>query len=111
MENTSTVATVGRTVSAQTFGPASRYMLEEFVGRDGATTWFVLDAEVVDEDDLAQVIRQESTREAALAGFGPWCLHCEKTFDHGCNSGFCSEACERAGIDADAYADLIVVSR
>jgi hypothetical protein len=104
----SQTSTVPQILSRETFGPASRYELQEFLGRDGSTTWFVLDAEQVDEvTGGPKVIRQSATKLVALEGFGPWCARCEKTFDHGCNTAYCSLECEDAdqadGNDANGY--------
>jgi hypothetical protein len=56
-------------LETKTFGAWSRYKLIKFANRFGGITYFVHDAEQVDEaTGLAKVIRQADTEEAALGG-------------------------------------------
>ena len=58
-------------LSSTTFGPFSRYRLDECRDRFGGTVFMVLDAETMDPaTGLPAVIRQEQTREAAVRGLG-----------------------------------------
>ena len=51
------------------FGPFHRYAVYPVHTRFGAVQWFVEDAELTDElTGLPSIIRQESTREAAMEG-------------------------------------------
>lgn len=50
------------------FGEFSRYRLDECRSRFGNIVYMVFDAERVDGAELAQLIRHENTREAALFG-------------------------------------------
>lgn len=102
------VPMIPQTLSSETFGPASRYRLDEFLGRDGVITWFVLDAETIDpETRLPAVVAQAETKSAALDPFGPWCARCEAQYRHGCNTAYCSPDCEEAdlveGKDANGW--------
>jgi len=48
-------------------GPFGRYRIAAVHTRFDAVEWFVWDAETPDEDGYATVVRQEPTKEAALA--------------------------------------------
>lgn len=50
------------------FGECGRFAVAAVHTRFDAVEWFVWDAETVDDLGLATVIRQEATREAAVAG-------------------------------------------
>lgn len=50
------------------FGPADRYMLRAYHTRWDAVTWFVYDVETLTSWGGPEVIRQEPTPEAAVAG-------------------------------------------
>ena len=52
----------------EVFGEFSRFKVFAVHTRFDAVQWFVTDAEKVDDAGLPAVIRQESTREAALLG-------------------------------------------
>jgi len=51
------------------FGDCSRYAVAPIHTRFDAVEWFVWDADSVDANGLPEVIRQEPTFEAAVAGF------------------------------------------
>lgn len=49
-------------------GALRRFAIEPFTGRDGATTWFVADAEIRDDaTGQPKVVGQADSRDAALA--------------------------------------------
>ena len=52
----------------ETFGPFGRFAVAAVHTRFDAVEWFVWDAETADDLGFAAVIRQEATREAAVAG-------------------------------------------
>lgn len=53
--------------SRERFGEFGRYAVAPVHTRFDALQWFVWDAERPDEDGRATIIRQEETREAAIA--------------------------------------------
>jgi hypothetical protein len=60
--------TTPQILSSTTFGPFSRFRLDEFRTRFGDVVWMVLDAERPDRQGRPTVIRQASSREEAVAG-------------------------------------------
>jgi len=64
-----TPARAGQLASRKTsFGPRSRYAVAAVHTRFSHWSWFVWDAEKPEADGSPSIIRQENTREAAVAG-------------------------------------------
>ena len=57
-----------RIIKRQLFGEDSRYRLDLFLTRFDEIVWMVFDAEVLDENNQAKLIRLESTKSEALKG-------------------------------------------
>jgi hypothetical protein len=53
----------------QLFGESSRFAVAPVNTRFGELQWFVWDAEILDKDGRATIIRQEDTLELAIEGF------------------------------------------
>jgi len=82
MKKLKTIATAKFQILSSTyFGDESRFKLTSAIDRFGEPIFFVDDAERIDPvTNLPAIIRQERTREAALAGLSwatedtcPWC--------------------------------------